>query len=465
MINLKSIQKNKSFYIRVLALAVPFMLQQLIGSSVNLLDNLMVGQLGDAAIAGVASANKFYMVAMFGVMGLSGAASIFIAQYYGAKDEEHVKQSFRYSLIASYVIIAPFVILGLMFPETILRFFTNDAAVIAQGTAYLRLALLTYIPMTFSMTVGNAMRSVGETKIPLYTSIVAILTNAFFNYCLIFGNFGFPRWGVQGAAIATIIARVVEVFVLAIVLHKKHFIFNTKIKDLFKISSRLEKAITLKAIPLTTNEIFWSTGMGLLFKFYSTRGTEVMAGMSISGTVADIFFTLFGGMTVATTVVISQALGANKLEEARADAYKLLHFSQGLAVIMGLLLFGVSYIVPQWYDVSEVSRQTASTFLRIMACMFWLYMSNAQCFFILRAGGDTKSTLLMDAVFMWLVNLPAVGLAAYFTNWNVYAIYLVGQSTDFLKFFLAYTLLKKEKWVKNLAHVHEEKVPVFETPI
>jgi len=465
MINLKSLQKNKTFYIRVLALAVPFMLQQLIGSSVNLLDNLMVGQLGDAAIAGVASANKFYMVAMFGVMGLSGAASIFIAQYYGAKDEEHVKQSFRYSLIASYVIIAPFVVLGLMFPETILRFFTSDVAVVQQGTAYLRLALLTYIPMTFSMTVGNAMRSVGETKIPLYTSVVAILTNGFLNYCLIFGNFGFPRWGVQGAAIATIIARVVEVIVLAIVLHKKHFIFNTKIKDLFKISSRLEKAITLKAIPLTTNEIFWSTGMGLLFKFYSTRGTEVMAGMSISGTVADIFFTLFGGMTVATTVIISQALGANKLEEARADAYKLLRFSQGLAILMGLLLFGVSYIVPQWYDVSDVSRQTASTFLKIMACMFWLYMSNAQCFFILRAGGDTKSTLLMDAVFMWLVNLPVVGFVAYFTNWNVYAIYLVGQSTDFLKFFLAYSLLKKEKWVKNLAHVHEEKVPVFETPI
>jgi len=128
-------------------------------------------------------------------------------------------------------------------------------------------------------------------------------------------------------------------------------------------------------------------------------------------------------------------------------------------------MFGASFIVPRWYDVSEVSRQTATTFLQIMAMMFWLYMSNAQCFFILRAGGDTKSTLLMDAVFMWAVNLPAVGLVAYLTNWNVYAIYLVGQSTDFLKFFLAYNLVKKEKWVKNLSHVHEEKVPVFETPI
>jgi putative MATE family efflux protein len=465
MINLQGIQKNKTFYLRVLALAVPFMLQQLIGSSVNLLDNLMVGQLGDAAIAGVASANKYYMIAMFGIMGLSGAAGIFIAQYYGAKDPEHVKQSFRYSLIASYVIILPFVIFGWFFPDTIIRFFTNDVAVIEQGSLYLRIALFTYIPMTFSMTVGNAMRSVGETKIPLYTSIVAILSNGFFNYCLIFGNFGFPKMGVQGAALATIIARVIEVIVIAIVLHKKHFVFNTKIKDLFKISPKLEKAITLKAIPLTTNEIFWSSGMSLLFKFYSTRGTEVMAGMSISGTVADIFFTLFGGMTVATTVIISQALGANKLDEARKDAYKLLHFSQGLAVFLGLLMFGASFIVPQWYDVSDVSRQTATAFLQIMAGMFWLYMSNAQCFFILRAGGDTKSTLLMDAVFMWAINLPAVGLVAYLTRWNVYAIYLVGQSTDFLKFFLAYKLVKKEKWVKNLSHVHEEKVPVFETPI
>jgi putative MATE family efflux protein len=465
MINLKSLKENKVFYLRVLAIAVPFMLQQLIGSSVNLLDNLMVGQLGDAAIAGVASANKFYMVAMFAIMGLSGAASIFIAQYFGAKDEEHVKQSFRYSLIASYVIILPFVVLGWMFPEGILRFFTSDPAVIEQGTAYLRIALMTYIPMTFSMAVGSAMRSVGETKIPLYTSIVAILSNAFFNYCLIFGNLGFPRLGVQGAALATLIARIIEVIVIAIVLKKKHFIFNTKIKDLFKISTRLEKAITLKAIPLTTNEIFWSAGMGLLFKFYSTRGTEVMAGMSISSTIADIFFTLFGGMMVATTVVISQALGANKLDEARQDAYKLISFSRLLAVLLGILMFGASYIVPQWYDVSAVSRATSETFLRIMACMFWLYMSNAQCFFILRAGGDTKSTLLMDAVFMWLVNLPVVGAVAYFTNWNVYVIYLIGQSTDFLKFYFAYGLVKKEKWVKNLSHIHEEKVPVFETPI
>jgi Na+-driven multidrug efflux pump len=168
-------------------------------------------------------------------------------------------------------------------------------------------------------------------------------------------------------------------------------------------------------------------------------------------------------MTVATTVVISQALGANKIEEARRDAYRLLHFSQFLAVIMGILLFSLSFVIPKFYDVTETSRVTAETFLRIMGFMFWIYMSNAQCFFTLRAGGDTKSTLMMDSVFMWVVNLPVVAAVTYFTNWNVFSIYIVGQSTDLLKFALAYSLLKQEKWAKNLTHVHEEKAPVFES--
>jgi putative MATE family efflux protein len=462
--NIKAqLQQNKAFYIKVLSVAVPFMLQQLIGSSVNLLDNLMVGQLGDAAIAGVAAANRFTMIAMFALFGIGGAASIFIGQYYGAKDAEHVKQSFRYAILSGYTIVIPFLIIGLLFPTQILSLFSKDPDVVRLGSQYLLIALWTYLPMTFAMTVGNAMRSIGETKIPLYTSIIAILTNGFLNYTLIFGHFGFPAMGVQGAALATVIARGLEVVVIALVLAYKPFMFSTKISQLFHISKRLLKAITLKAIPLTTNEIFWSSGMALLFMFYATRGKEVMAGMSISGTVADLFFTLFGGMTVATTVVISQALGANKIDEARRDAYRLLHFSQGLAVVMGILLFSLSFVIPRFYDVTETSRMTAETFLRIMGLMFWVYMSNGQCFFILRAGGDTKSTLLMDAVFMWVVNLPAVGLVTYLTHWNVYAIYLVGQSTDLLKFVFAYRLLRQEKWAKNLTHVHEVEVPVFES--
>jgi len=354
--------------------------------------------------------------------------------------------------------VAPFVLMGLFFPEQILGFFTKEADVIAMGSTYIKIAILTYIPMALSMTISNAMRSMGETKIPLYSSIASIITNAVFNYILIFGHFGFPKLGVAGAAYATIIARILEVAIFLVVTQRLPFMFKTHIKDLFKISRKLIKIITIKAIPLTVNEIFWSSGMSILFMFYSTRGKEVMAGMSISGTVADLFFTLFGGMAVASTVFVSQVLGANKLDEARSNAYRLIRFSVMLAIAFGSLMFISSFFAPLLYNVTEVSRHTAATFLRIQSFMFWLYMANAQCFFILRAGGDTKSTLLMDSVFMWAVNLPVVGLVTYLTGWNVFAIYLVGQATDFVKFVVAYGLVRKEQWVKNLAHSHEEQI-------
>lgn len=456
------LKENKAFYLKVLAIAVPFMLQQLITSSVNLLDNLMVGQLGDAAIAGVAAANRFYMIATFGLFGVGGAVSIYLAQYFGAKDEEHMRQTFRYAILSAYVIIAPFVVFGLFFPDRILGFFTNDPEVIYQGSTYLRIALLTYIPLALSMTIANSMRSVGETKIPLYASVTAILTNAVFNYALIFGHFGLPKLGVAGAAYATIIARVVEVVIFIVILNKRHFVFNTHIKDLLHISKKLAKTITIKAIPLTVNEILWSSGMATLFMFYSTRGKEVMAGMSISGSVADLFFTLFGGMAVATTVLISQELGANQLEEAKHNAYRLLRFAIILAIALGILMFSASFIAINFFNVSDYSKQTAKNFLQIQSFMFWIYMTNAQCFFILRAGGDTKSTLAMDAVFMWLVNIPVVGLVTYLTKWNVFGLYLAGQSTDLVKLAFAFSLVKREKWVKNLTHSHEEILPVLD---
>lgn len=448
--------KNKDFYKKALLIALPLMFQQLITSSVNLLDNLMVGQLGDAAIAGVAAANRFYMIATFGIFGIEGAVSIYMAQYFGAKDEEHVKQVFRFGAIAVYVIVLPFILTGLMVPEAILGFFTNARDVIHQGSIYLQSAVIAYLFMALSMHIGNGMRSIGETKIPMYASVVAILLNGVFNYILIFGKLGFPVLGVVGAAYATVIARMIELLILLIVLKNKHFVFNTKISQIFNISPKLAKVMTLKALPLTINELLWSSGMGTLFMFYATRGTEVMAGMSISGSIADLFFTAFGGMAVATTVIVSQTLGANKLDEARESAYNLIRLALMMAVFMGILMFSSTFFVPYLFNVSDLSRSAAIQFNRVQSFMFWVYMLSAQFFFILRAGGDTKSTLVMDAVFMWLVNIPVVGLVATFTSWPVIILYLAGNSTDFIKAMVAYRLFRKEKWLKNLTHSHEE---------
>ena len=439
-----------SFYKDVLVVAIPFMLQQLITSSLNLVDNLMVGQLGGIALGGVAITNRFFMIAVFATFGVTGAASIFIAQYFGAKDEENIKQAFRYSLTSVYLVMIPFIALGLIAPQSVLGFFSQDPAILQAGSEYIRIVAFAFIPLGLTFALASAMRSVGETKIPLFISIVAVTMNAILNYILIFGHFGFPRLGIAGAAYATVISRTFEMIAMLISLKVKHFSFSTKLSQIFHISAYNLKTITIKALPLTINEFLWAGGMATLFKLYATRGSEVIAGMSIASTTADLFFVLFGGMAVATTVMISQPLGANQLDEARNRGYYMLGFSAILALLLGSIMFFSSMIVPQLYDVTLIEREIASSVLRVMSVMFVIYMSTAECYFILRAGGDMKSTLIMDSVFMWVVNVPVVFVVAYFTDWPILAVYLAGQSTDFLKLMISYTLVKKEKWVKNL---------------
>lgn len=441
---------NKAFYAAVFAVAIPLMLQSLITSSVNLVDNLMVGQLGDSVIGAVASVNRFYMIANFGTNGIVAAAAIFLAQYFGAGNTGKMKEAFRFSLLSALMIIAPFFLLGVFKPELILAFFTNDVALIDIGVEYLSIVAFSFIPAAISIALYNSMRSVGETKLPLYTSVFAVVTNAVLNYILIFGKFGAPQLGVSGAAIATLIARTLEMIVMIVLTKINQFDYRTKLRDLFKIERNLAKAIMLKGLPLALNEVLWAGGMATLLKIYGTRGVVVLSGYSIATTASDLFFSLFSGMAIATTVLISQKLGANELDEARDNGYKLIGTSFMMAMVMGLLMFMSAFIVPNLFSVSLETKIFARNILIIMSCFFWIYMTTAQMYFILRAGGDTKSTLIMDAIYMWMVNIPLLAVLAYATPVSIYVIYIIGQCTDIVKLILAYSLTKKERWVKNL---------------
>lgn len=427
------------------------MLQQLITSSVNLVDNLMVGTLGDHAISSVAAVNRFYMISNFAVLGLANAGAVFIAQYKGAKNREKMKESFRLILLFSALIMGLFTASALFFPRMILRFFTAEEAVITDGMAYISIAAWAFPPMAVMNSVYSSMRAVGETRAPLYCSVVSILTNIFFNYCLIFGHFGFPRMGIRGAAAGTLIARMAELAVCLYYYRRGEYDFATEITDLFRISRDIRIRLLAKAAPLMLNETLWASGMATLFKLYSTRGADVMSGYSISGTIADLFFTLFSGMAAASTVLISTPLGAGKLDEARRNAYQLLAFSMCLAVVFGSLLYVSRGLVPMLYPgVSPQARQVAGDVLRIQGCLFWIYMGSTQCYFILRAGGDMRHTLILDSTFMWLVNIPVVAFVAYGTALPYLSPYIAGQMTDLLKMLLALRLVRREKWVNNL---------------
>lgn len=445
-----SILKDKEFIGKVFVVAIPMILQQLITTSVNLLDNLMVGQLGGASIAAVATSNKYLMIANFGMMGIVTAGTIYLAQYYGANKPQKMKESFRYSLIFSLVIVLLFSIPAFLTPRAIISFFASNESLIEFGMQYLPIAALTMFPQAISYTIQSSMRSIGNTRLPLISSIISIFTNAFFNYLLIFGHFGFPQLGVVGAALGTLIARCVELFYLLVVLRLNKFQFKTRLRTIFNISKDLAVAITKKASPLLLNEIAWSGGMAMLFKFYASKGDIALAALPIASTTADLFFVLFSGVSVATIVMVSHPLGSNKLDEARENGYKMIRLSVLLSVVFALGLVTASFITPHLYNISEEVFDLASNFIRVQALFFWIYMYNAQTFFVMRAGGDTKSTLIMDAGFMWLVNIPLVAFVAYSTPAHAILIYISGQLTDVIKMFVATYYFRKEKWVKNL---------------
>lgn len=444
---------NKKFNMAVIGVAIPIMLQNLITTSVNLVDSLMVGQLGDAAIGGVAAVNRFFIIMNFGALGVISAVGIFIAQFYGANNIQKMKESFRFSFWGSYLIIIPFFLLAFFFPREILRFFTSDEVVIETGVNYLKMVCFTFLPLGCSLSISSAMRCIGETKIPLMVSVISVLVNTFFNYCFIFGNFGFPNLGVVGAALATLIARVLELVILLIIMKKGNFPFKTKVFELHHVPMDLVKQITNKAFPLCLNEILWSSGNATILSLYGTRGSQVLSGYAITTTTTDIFFTLFSGMAVATTVMVSQQLGANNLKQAKENGYHMIGFSFCTSIIFACLMFGMSYVIPYLYSsASSEVLLIAQTMIRVQSVCFILYTINTQNYFIVRAGGDTKSTLIMDSGFMWLFNIPILSLIAYFTNINIYLMYVIGQSVELLKLFLSHRLLKKEKWVVNLTH-------------
>jgi len=447
---------ERSFYYRVLSIAMPLVLQQLVTGSVNLISNLMVGQVvvenaeKGVALAGVVAVNRLYNIALFGLFGTMAACTLYIAQFFGAKDENHMKQAFRFGLVVNLAIGLIFCLAALLFPAGLLRFFTPNAQIIEQGTKFLFFTALSLLPMSLSISISDAMRAIGDVKTPLLASAAAVVSTITLNYLLILGNLGFPQLGVTGAGISLLIARCLELGVLLVKLSRSQYGFKTELGAIFEVEWPLAKEIVKKGLPLLINEVFWSLGITMLFKFYATRGTEVMVGYGITQSVNDMFFVLFNGMAAATTIIISHSLGAGRLKEAKEDAYRLLAFSMFLSVCFAVIMIWTSFFIPHWFDVTEGAKTLAVTFIRVSAFMFWIYMCSAECYFILRAGGDTISTLLMDSCYMWGVNIVVVGLLTYYTDLNILQLYLCGQATDLLKMAISVYLVRRGKWIVNL---------------
>lgn len=456
---IKKFVGDKAFYKMVLAVAVPIMVQNGISNFVGLLDNIMVGQTGTEQMSGVAIVNQLFFVYYLCIFGGLAGAGIFTAQYFGTKDYEGIKTTFRFKLWMGFIItlgaVAIFSFWGRDLIYTYLQG-SNDGGdielALEAGESYMRLMLIGFLPFMFLQVYAGILRECGETVIPMKAGIIAVLVNLLFNYILIYGHFGFPAMGVNGAAIATVISRFVEIGIVIVWtnMHREKCSYLDGVFSTLKVPMSLAVKYFITSIPLLLNETLWSTGFAFLTQCYSTRGLNVVAGYNIAGTINNLFNVVFFAMGDAIAIIVGQLLGAGEMEKARDTDNKIIAFGVFLGALSGLMAATVSGIFPLIYKTNPEARHIATAFILVQALftpqMAFLHNS----YFTLRSGGRTMITFIFDSVFMWCISVPAAYMISRYTDVNAILMYAYVQALEISKVVVGFILVKRGTWMKNL---------------
>lgn len=450
---------DRAFYKMVLAVAVPIMIQNGITNFVGLLDNIMVGQVGTEQMSGVAIVNQLMMVYYLCVFGGLAGAGIFTAQYYGQKENEGIRQTFRYKFWMALILTTGAILLFLSFGENLIQMYLKGssdggdlAAALYHGKNYMLVMLLGLPAFMLVQIYVSTLRECGETVVPMKAGIAAVFVNLCLNYLLIYGKLGMPALGVVGAAIATVISRYVEAAVVIIWTHR-HEEKNPYIVGIYstmKVPRHLAGKYFVKGAPLLINETMWSAGMAMLTQCYSMRGLSVIAGLNIANTINNVFNVVFIAMGDAVAIIIGQLLGAGKMEEARDTDNKIIAFSVGCCIGVAGLMVCIAPLFPQIYNTSDEVKAVAVQFIIAQAIFMPQAAFMHAAYFTLRSGGKTIITFLFDSVFVWCVSVPVAYCLSRFTGMPVIMIFAMVQIADWIKCIIGFALVKKGVWLQNI---------------
>ena len=462
MSNGKLIKKfigDKAFYRSVLSVAVPIMVQNGITNFVGLLDNIMVGQTGTEQMSGVAIVNQLMFIYYLCIFGGLAGAGIFTAQFYGTKDYEGVRSTFRFKLWMGLVLtVASIEIFYHFGNQLILKYLegSNDggdmALALSSGRSYMLIMLIGLIPFMVLQVYAGILRECGETVIPMKAGIIAVFVNLVFNYLLIYGHFGLPKLGVLGAAIATVISRFVEVTIVIVwtKIHRERCEYLTGVyKTLFVPRSQSLKYF-ITGVPLLLNETLWSMGMAMLSQSYSLRGLNVVAGQNIANTINNVFNVVFIALGDAIAIIVGQLLGAGKMKEARDTDNKIIAFAVFCGTLTGMLAAIAAPFFPLIYNTTAEARKIATGIILIDALFTPMFAFLHTTYFTLRSGGKTIITFIFDSVFMWVITVPVAYYLSRYTLVSAFWIIIIVHMVDWIKCIIGFVLVKKGAWMNNI---------------
>ena len=450
---------DRDFYKRYLWLALPMILQNAITNLVSFLDNIMVGQLGTEQMSGVAIVNQLIFVYNLAIFGVVSAASIFGAQYYGKGNHKGHMYSFRFKIYAAVLVTLLTILLFVTKGSDLIALYLTDTAgngateaALQYGLQYLAIMMAGLIPFAVNQAYATNIKETGQTFVPMAASFAAVGSNALLDYLLIFGIGPFPELGVQGAALATVLARYIEALIIIVWAHRnrqKNRYLEGAYTGFGMPGSEL-KAIIIKGFPLMINEVLWAAGMTVVTQCYSVRGLEVVAGLNIATTITNLFNIVYLQLGACISIVVGQYLGAGELEKAKDADNKMIVFSVFCCVVMAVLLLFVGGIFPQIYNTSDEIKLLATSFIAVSAIIMPFYSFSHVSYFTLRSGGKTMVTFLFDSVFTWVIVVPTAFLLANYTGLGIVSVYFLVQATELIKVVIGYFMVRSDVWLVQM---------------
>ncbi len=445
---------------RALILAVPMMIQNGITNAVGLVDHIMVGSLGTEAMTAVSIVGQLlfvYSLAIFG--GLSGPG-IYTAQFYGQGNTEGVRASTRVKALIGIVITVVGIGVFLTLEEPLIRLYLHgesegiDAALMmSHAKDYLHIMLFGLPAMTVTQIYASSLRETGDSLKPMAAGIVSVVADIVFNYLLIYGSFGFPKLGVRGAAVASVIARFMEMTALVVwatAKRRKHPFLQGLWRTL-RTPRDIRNRILIKSVPILLNEFLWAAGLAALTQCYSIRGLEVVAGINISNVLCNLLNVVFVALGHAVGILVGQSLGAGEFDRAKKESFTLTWFTGVLCAGLTVILVALSGVFPLLYDTTAEVRSLASGFIIVTALFFPVQGVLNSLYFTLRSGGKTLVTFLFDSVFSWTVSLPLAYLLCTRTALPILAAYAIVQAADIIKITIGAIMIRRGVWITNLA--------------
>ncbi len=445
--------RDRDYFSTLVRTALPIAIQSAISSSINLVSIVMIGSMGETAVASVGLANQIFFLLMFLLFGMSSGAAVFTAQLWGKKDVLNIRRVVGLGLAVSLGGALIFTLIAAFIPEFALGLYTTDAAVIENGSHYLRIICFSYFATAITYTYASVLRSTGDVRVPAAVSAGALALDALLNYTLIFGKFGFPQMGIAGAATATAIARVVECVALLIVTYTRRLPAAASLKEMLGSSPEMRRKFFNTALPVVFNETLWSLGITTYNGIYAHISTMSIAAINISSSIENLAFVIFISISNATSIMIGNRIGAGDEPRAFQIARKSLILQASGAILMGVVIYLTKDLFLNLYNVAEEVRLYAHNILTVVSFVLWIRISNMTLVVgILRSGGDTRFSLALDIGPLWLIGVPMALVGANVLGWPVHQVYLLVMLEEVAKLLIGIWRFLSKKWIHNLVH-------------